>query len=213
MLPPAATGALRVPRVGLSRAAVAVVALDVVDDGGVAGLDRLTLAAVASRAGVAVPSLYKHVASLDDLRRLVATDCVAELARVLAESTIGRSGPEAIHSAADAVRAYAHRHPGRYAATQVAPDLGSAADAELAARAAETIAVLAAALRGFDLPENATVDAIRMLRSALHGFITLELGGGFGLPDDLDRSFRLLIDGIVTGIGTLARAEVGPGGR
>lgn len=192
------------PRAGLTRSAVTAVALDVVDDGGVAGLDRLTLAAVASRAGVAVPSLYKHVASLDDLRRLVATDCVAELTRVLAQATIGRSGPDAIHSAADAVRAYAHRHPGRYAATQVAPDLASDADAELAARAEETIAVLAAALRGFGLPDDDTVDAIRMLRSALHGFITLELGGGFGLPDDLDRSFRLLIDGIVAGIAALA---------
>ncbi|WP_426625188.1 TetR/AcrR family transcriptional regulator [Leifsonia sp. McL0607] len=202
------------PRAGLTRSAVASVALEVVDDGGVTGLDRLTLAAVASRAGVAVPSLYKHVASLDDLRRLVATDCVAELTRVLAEATIGRSGPEAIHSAADAVRAYAHRHPGRYAATQVAPDLRSAADAELAARAEETIAVLAAALRGFGLPDDATVDAIRMLRSALHGFITLELGGGFGLPDDLDRSFRLLIDGTVAGIAALAEAHVviGTGG-
>lgn len=194
------------PRAGLTRAAVAAVALDVVDDGGVAGLDRLTLAAVASRAGVAVPSLYKHVASLDDLRRLVATECVAELTRVLAQATIGRSGPEAIHSAADAVRAYAHRRPGRYAATQVAPDLGSTADAELTARAAETITVLIAALRGFGLPDDATVDAIRMLRSALHGFITLELGGGFGLPDDLDRSFRLLIDGIAAGIAALAAA-------
>lgn len=190
-------------RAGLTRSAVAAVALEVVDDGGVSGFDRLTLAAVASRAGVAVPSLYKHVASLDDLRRLVATDCVAELTRVLAEATIGRSGPDAVHSAADAVRAYAHRHPGRYAATQGAPDLGSADDAELAARAAETIAVLTAALRGFDLPDHDTVDAIRMLRSALHGFIVLELGGGFGLPDDLDRSFRLLIDGIVTGIAAL----------
>jgi AcrR family transcriptional regulator len=193
-----------VPRAGLTRPAVPAVALDVVDEGGVAGLDRLTLAAVASRAGVAVPSLYKHVASLDDLRRLVATDCVAELTRVLAQATIGRSGPDAIHSAADAIRAYAHRHPGRYAATQVTPDLGSAADAELAARAEETIAVLAAALHGFGLPDDDTVDAIRMLRSALHGFITLELGGGFGLPDDLDRSFRLLIDGITAGIAALA---------
>lgn len=192
------------PRAGLTRAAVVAVALELVDAGGVNGLDRLTLAAVASRAGVAVPSLYKHVTSLDDLRRAVATECVAELTAVLAQATIGRSGSEAIHSAADAVRAYAHHHPGRYAATQVAPDLGSDGDAELIARAGETIAVLTAALRGFGLPEDATVDAIRMLRSALHGFITLELGGGFGLPDDLDRSFRLLIDGIETGIASLA---------
>lgn len=194
------------PRAGLSRAAVTAVALDLVDAGGATGFDRLTLAAVASSAGVAVPSLYKHVASLDDLRRLVATESVAELTRMLAAATIGRSGGDALHAAADAMRAFAHAHPGRYAATQVAPRLGDDADAELAQRAAEALAVLTSALRAFDLPEDSTVDALRMLRSAIHGFVTLELGGGFGLPDDLDRSYRFLMDGVLRGIESLTPA-------
>lgn len=192
------------PRAGLTRAAVAAVAIELVDEGGTAGFDRLTLAAVAGRAGVAVPSLYKHVASLDDLRRLVAIESIGELTRVLAGATIGRAGPDAIRAAADALRGFAHRHPGRYAATQVAPHGSEPADAELVARAEETIAVLAGVLRGFGLPEDELVDAIRMLRSAVHGFVTLELGGGFGLPDDLDRSYAVLIDGVVAGVERLA---------
>lgn len=203
--PPAFGSAGRVvPRAGLSRQAVTEVALTVVDAGGPSGFDRLTLASVAASAGVAVPSLYKHVSSLGDLRRLVGIASIAELTQVLASATIGRSGPEALRSAADAVRAYARAHPGRYAATQVAADLGNADDVELARAGAETIAVLAAALRGFDLPEASTVDAIRMLRSAVHGFVVLELGGGFGLPDDLDRTFDLLVDGVIAGIAALA---------
>jgi AcrR family transcriptional regulator len=193
-----------VPRAGLSRAAVTAVALDLVDEGGATGLDRLTLAAVAARAGVAVPSLYKHVASLDDLRRLVAIDAVAELTRRLAAATIGRSGADAVREAALAVRQYAREHPGRYASTQVAPHLADPDDAELAERAAETIEVMSAALRGFGLPEEANVDAIRILRSTLHGFVMLELGGGFGLPDDLDRTFARLVDGLVAGLTALA---------
>jgi len=192
-----------VPRAGLTREAVASVAIDLVDDGGTAGFDRLTLAAVAGRAGVAVPSLYKHVSSLDDLRRLVATASVAELTRVLAAATIGRAGPDAVRAAADAIRAFAHRHPGRYAATQVAPS-SDPADAQLVARADETLTVLAGVMRGFGLPDDELVDAIRMLRSAVHGFITLELGGGFGLPDDLDRSYAVLIDGVIAGVERLA---------
>ncbi|MET3565006.1 AcrR family transcriptional regulator [Leifsonia sp. 563] len=182
---------------------MASVAIDLVDDGGTAGFDRLTLAAVAGRAGVAVPSLYKHVSSLDDLRRLVATASVAELTRVLAAATIGRAGPDAVRAAADAIRAFAHRHPGRYAATQVAPS-SDPADAQLVARADETLTVLAGVMRGFGLPDDELVDAIRMLRSAVHGFITLELGGGFGLPDDLDRSYAVLIDGVIAGVERLA---------
>lgn len=191
------------PRAGLTREAVASVAIDLVDDGGTAGFDRLTLAAVAGRAGVAVPSLYKHVSSLDDLRRLVATASVTELTRVLAAATIGRAGPDAVRAAADAIRAFAHRHPGRYAAAQVAPS-SDPADAQLVARADETLTVLAGVMRGFGLPDDELVDAIRMLRSAVHGFITLELGGGFGLPDDLDRSYAVLIDGVIAGVERLS---------
>ncbi|WP_285115685.1 TetR-like C-terminal domain-containing protein [Leifsonia sp. fls2-241-R2A-40a] len=192
------------PRAGLTRAAVASVAVELVDEGGTDGFDRLTLAAVAGRAGVAVPSLYKHVASLGDLRRAVSTEAITELTRVLAAATIGRAGPDAVRAAADAMRAFAHQHPGRYAATQVAPDPDDPADAELRARAAETLTVLSGVLRGFGLPEDELVDAIRMLRSAVHGFVTLELGGGFGLPDDLDRSYAVLIEGIIAGVERLA---------
>lgn len=193
------------PRAGLTGAAVTAHALDVLDEGGVGAFDRLTLAAVAGRAGVAVPSLYKHVASLDDLRRRLAVEATGELTRALAAATIGRSGPEAMRAAADAMRRYATEHPGRYAATQVAPDLADPGDQELAAQAEETLAVLRAALRGFGLPEDRTVDAIRAFRSAVHGFVILELTGGFGLPDDLDRSFRLLVDAVITGIAASER--------
>ncbi len=194
------------PRAGLTRMAVTEVALDLVDAGGPAGFETLTLAAVAARAGVAVPSLYKHVGSLADLRRLVATESVTELTRVLAAATIGRAGVEALREAADAVRSFAHAHPGRYAASQVAADLADPDDAELGARGAEAVQVLAGALRGFDLPADLTTDAIRVLRSGIHGFVVLELGGGFGLPDDLDRSFALLVEAIVAGIARLAPA-------
>lgn len=197
------------PRAGLSRAAVTDVALELVDAGGPAGFDTLTLAAVAAKSGVAVPSLYKHVGSLADLRRLVATESVSELTRVLTAATIGRAGAEALRAAADALRGFAHTHPGRYAAAQVAADLSDPADAELAARGAETIAVLAGALRGFDLPHDLTTDAIRVLRSGIHGFVILELSGGFGLPDDLDRSFALLIDALITGIARLTPLAAG----
>ena len=40
------------------------------------------------------------------------------------------------------------------------------------------------------------MDAARALSAALHGFVTLEAGGGFGMPVDVDRSYARLIDGL-----------------
>ncbi|MHA7133338.1 TetR/AcrR family transcriptional regulator [Oerskovia turbata] len=191
-------------RAGLSRDAVTALALRVVDDGGARGFADLTLAKVAAAAGVATPSLYKHVGSLADLRRAVTLVAIDDLTRATAAATIGRSGPDALSALARAVRDFAREHPGRYAAVQIAPDLGAADDDPLSLAGARTIAVIAAVLRGFDLPETRTVDAIRAVRSAVHGFVSLELTGGFGLPDDVDHSFDVLVRLLVAGIEDLA---------
>ena len=57
-------------------------------------------------------------------------------------------------------------------------------------------------LAGYDLRGDDAIDAARALRSMLHGFITLEAAGGFGLPVDIDRSFGRLVDGLVTALST-----------
>ena len=36
------------------------------------------------------------------------------------------------------------------------------------------------------------------LRSALHGFVSLETSGGFGLPVNIDHSFDRLVDALIT---------------
>jgi AcrR family transcriptional regulator len=201
-----------VPRAGLSRDAVVRIALDLVDAGGPTGFADLTLAKVAAEAGVATPSLYKHVGSLAALRREVAVLTVRDLAATLVDRTLGLSGPEAVRALAHAMRDYAHGHPGRYAAVQTAPDPDDPDAAELAAAAGRTVEVIAAVLRGFDLPDERTVDAVRAVRAGVHGFVTLELGGGFRLPQDLDRSFDVLVDLLVAGVTALAAGEAGPGG-
>lgn len=188
------------PRVGLNRSAVVSVAVELVDDGGPTGFADLTLARLASRLGIAVPSLYKHVASLADLRREIAIASVDQLTEVISRASTGLAGRDAVRAMAQAVREFAHRHPARYSATQVAPRRDDPLDDDLAAAGGRTIDVMGAVLRGFDLPPELMIDAIRVIRSSLHGFVVLELGGGFGLPDDLDRSFAHLVDMVTAGI-------------
>jgi hypothetical protein len=44
------------------------------------------------------------------------------------------------------------------------------------------------------------IHAIRAFRSLAHGFVSLELAGGFGLHIDLDESYRTLMDLLVNGL-------------
>jgi AcrR family transcriptional regulator len=176
-----------VPRAGLTTAVVVRDAADLADE---VGLDRVTLAALAQRRGVALPSLYKHVRGLDALRQHVSALATAELAEVFATAAAGRSRRDAVVALANAYRDYARRHPGRYAATQRAPDDGDPAPGAAAQRAVGTIA---AVLSGYGLTGDDAIDATRALRSALHGFVSLEQSGGFGLPQDIDHSYAQLV--------------------
>jgi AcrR family transcriptional regulator len=211
------------PRAGLSPAALVTIGLAVVDEGGSRGFEDLTLAAVAGRAGVAVPSLYKHVGSLAALRRAIAVVCVNDLADTLTRATIGRSGSDAVRALAAAYRDHARRHPGRYAATQVAsahlepversgvgPDRVEATTDALVDASARTVEVVAAVLAGCGVEPRSRIHAIRTLRAGLHGFVSLELAGGFGLPEDVDASFTFLVEVLDAGIRSSVRPAATP---
>jgi AcrR family transcriptional regulator len=179
-----------VPRAGLSRAVVVDIGAQLADE---AGLERLTLAGVAARAGVRLPSLYKHVGGLDDLQRGVAVLALRELAERLSAAAVGRAGADALRALAEAYRRYARERPGRYAATLRAP---GADDDEHARAAAVVVEIVFAVLQGYDLAGGHLVHATRILRSSLHGFVALEAAGGFGLPDSVDETFARLVDGL-----------------
>ena len=179
------------PRVGLTPALVAAEAAALSDE---RGFDELSLAAVAKRFGVAPPSLYKHVDGLAGLRREVSLLAVTELGDRLQSSAVGLSGPEAVRALFAAYRNYAHEHPGGYTAIQRAPDPSDAHASRIYAR---PVRVIAAALRGFDIPEDQMVHTIRALRSAVHGFIDLEAQCGFRMPKDIYESYDVMVEGFI----------------
>lgn len=186
------------PRAGLSPQAVVDLALAVVDEGGPSGWADLGLSAVAHRAGVAVPSLYRHVDGLPALRSAVAARCVEELTAAM-ERAVGTSagpptGAAAVRALAEATRTYALAHPGRYRAVQ------GAEAAALGERAAPPAELVARAVEQLGAPPERWVDQVRAVRAGVHGFVELELSGGFGMPQDVDVSFRYLVDALVAGL-------------
>ncbi|MEU8259768.1 TetR-like C-terminal domain-containing protein [Micromonospora sp. NPDC048999] len=174
------------PRARLSTAGVVEVALAVIDE---QGLEQLTLAAVAAHAGVATPSLYKHVASLAQLRNLVGVRVMEDMAEQLTLAVVGRSGDDAVASLMRASRAYVVRHPTRYAAMPADP----LHDPATQAAGYKLLQVFLGALRAYRLDDAATIHATRCLRAITHGFTSIEAAGGFGLPEGLDDTYEQLI--------------------
>jgi AcrR family transcriptional regulator len=173
-----------VPRAGLSPDAVTEAAAALADE---IGFDRLSMGLVAERLGVKTPSLYNHVANLADLGHRIAVLAAVELGDALRDASQGRAGGDALVAVAGAMRDYVKQHPGRYAAGNRVPPTGP--DDPLTIASGRMLAPLAAVLRGYGLDPEQDVHALRMLRSALHGFATLEVEGGFRFTTDVDESF------------------------
>lgn len=183
------------PRAGLSTRRVVDEAADHVDR---VGLDNLTMAAVADRLGVRLPSLYKHVAGMPALQRALTLRAKTMLTGVLSRATVGKSRGDALRALAWAYRDWARKHPGLYAASVRAPLPGDADDLTVSAAAVD---VVFDALAGYGLDEARAVDAVRTLRAGLHGFLSLEAAGGFGMDRPVDQSMEWMLDALDTALG------------
>ena len=186
------------PRAGLDPARVTAIAVEITESD---GLDALSLARVAAVAGVASPSLYKHIVSLDSLQVRVRAHATAHFAEALGTATADRSGAEALENAASAYRAFAQQHPRLYPLTQAPID-----DADWQAAATRSIDAMQSVTRGYDIPAELHIDALRLIRSGLHGFVDLEARGGFGLPDSLDDTFGRLVGALDAALRALGEA-------
>ena len=93
---------------------------------------------------------------------------------------------------AEAYRTFAKKHPGRYAASVAAPTPG---DTEYELAAAQLLRTVSAVLAQYQLVGDDEIHAIRGLRALMHGFVSLQVAGGFALSQDLDESYHRMVAG------------------
>lgn len=182
-------------RPGLSRDRIVETAASLLDE---AGEQDVTLAQIAEALGVRTPSLYNHIRGQDDLRRGLAVYAVRELRARIAQAAIGKSGADAVLAIGLAYREFARERPGLYRSSLRAPEPDHLA---LIDAAEEVLDILRRVLEPFGLSPEDQIHAIRGLRSLMHGFVSLELAGGFGLPVDLNQSYHRLLTAFTQGLG------------
>ncbi|GLY54467.1 TetR-like C-terminal domain-containing protein [Lentzea sp. NBRC 102530] len=159
-------------RVPLSAEAVIADAAALADE---AGFESVSLSAVARRLGVQAPSLYSHVRDLEAVRDGITALALGELADLVAAGIAGRAGLPALQAYSAAHRTFARRWPGRWQSLQ--RRAGEAVVRSAAARAVSAQA--GAVLRGYPVPQEEHVHAVRLLGSTINGFLALERTGNF----------------------------------
>src|SRR5512143_519514 len=172
-------------RRGLTREIVVTTAAALMDEAG--NPDVITLADLAAHFQVKVPSLYNHVKGIADLRDAVALHTYEQFDAALRDAAVGKSADEALMAVALAARHFAHEHPGLY------PLLMRPVGEAFRGPGQRIIDLLMTIMAAYSLSDSDALHAIRGLRGIMHGFVDIERSGGFGLPLDLDESYRRLV--------------------
>ena len=185
------------PRAGLDKERVVGAAAELLN---AEGPTALNLNRLARQLSVQTPSLYNHVDGLPGLQRELALLNARSLGERLEQAAIGRSGAEALRAIAAAYRNYIKASPGVYMASLQASGNRPEANPELEAAEGRAVAVAMAVVASFGLSGEDGLHAVRGLRSLVHGFASLEVAGGFGLPLNLDESFHRLVEMFIHGL-------------
>lgn len=177
-------------RVGLTAERLTSAGAELADE---VGFDLVTASELARRFDVKVASLYSHVKNTHDLKTRIALLALEELADRAADAVAGRSGKDALTAFANAYRDYAREHPGRAAAARMRLDPETAAASAGVRHAQMTRAIL----RGYDLTEPDQTHAVRLLGSVFHGYVSLEMAGGFShSAPDPDETWTRTLDAL-----------------
>jgi AcrR family transcriptional regulator len=165
------------------------------------GLDDLSMSELAQALKVRTPTLYSHVAGIQEVKRLLALHGLAELDSAMARATIGLSGPDAVRAVLNAYREFVEKNPGLYAATVPTPPRS---DREWSAAVDRLMDTFLACLQHYGLRWPEKVHALRGLRSLLHGFVSLESSGALKHPVNRNDSFAWLVESFLAALEKMA---------
>ena len=184
-------------RTRLTKAAVVQAAAEMIN---AEGTDALSLHRLAERLEIRTPSLYNHVDGLPGLQRELAVMNARLLADRLSAAAIGKSGLELFMDVAQAFRGYVKEYPGLYMSTLRSSGKQTVRYENLVHEEERALKVGLAVMTSLGLEGEDGIYAVRAFRSMVHGFATLEVAGGFGMPQDIDESFHRLVETLVAGL-------------
>lgn len=176
------------------------IATEMVDE---QGAKELTIKNLADRVCIKSPSVYKHFpGGLDEINIELMLHGWKLMEAVLIDAAVGKSKDEAVISMCQAYRGFAREHKGLYEVMQWYNMFQS----ERHLKATEgVINVMMKVLDGYGLDTRQKVHIIRMVRSFLHGFASLESHSGYGSKFSVDDTFEFALTTIIHGISDIKK--------
>ena len=162
------------------------------------GLEAVTLAALADDLGIRPPSLYNHIDGIDGLNRELMLQANRTLGEILEQEADGLVGEDAIRGCARGYRRFALEHPGLFPCLASGRELRQ--DPELWAATIETLSPFVSAAEDCGHTGDDLWEFLRLLRSSLFGFLSLEITRGFGYGLDPTESYDRLVEVLLAGL-------------
>jgi AcrR family transcriptional regulator len=178
----------------ITKEAVIQAASDIADKD---GLNKVSLKVIAEKLNIRTPSLYNHIAGLDDLLQEVAHKGMRAMNDQMTYAAVGNSGDTAIRSIGIAYFSYIIAHPGIYEVIQWANWHGSS---ETAAIFDNYKALITKLILSCGFKTENTDEILSVLMSMLHGYSSLELGKALVNPKEATSGLANLIDIVLLGL-------------
>jgi AcrR family transcriptional regulator len=162
------------------------------------GASALGVNRVARELGIKPPAIYKHLQGNIELKKAVALAIYKIYFVELSQKTASIKEPSAFLKAGGfASRGFARSHPGLFQVMmqfQLQPN-----DPESAAVIQESQDLFKTLLDSQNLSKTKLIDIMRMVNSAIFGFISLEQSGLLTLPRSTD-DFAVMLDALLEAI-------------
>ena len=163
-------------RKGLSRDTIVDTAAALAEE---KGMENLTLRELADALNVKPASLYNHLQGLPELNVRLAERALDRLIATLQQAVDIRPVAGALRALATSYRSFAQEQPQLYRAMMMLPQFS---DPGLIARKQAFMDLFVRMLAPLDLPSEERVHLSRLIRSTLHGFVSMEAAGFFRSP-------------------------------
>lgn len=161
------------------------------------GIDKLTIKEISTELKVSSPAFYKHVDSLEDLKREVANRSLTMVKEEIVRSVTGKQGLDALKAMGVAFIHFAREHPGLYATIQWMNLTTDEVQGTLFYEVIQKVYDISKELGADELEAS---HIIRTVRSIAQGFADVDSHKGFAHESSVESSLEYAYETFFLGV-------------